>query len=391
MCFSVIGEKLTDFIGTIVYIGGMEMPDRNAAAHRALNNAKIFRELGYNVVFCGIDKLIDRDIYPPVQMGNFSNCPAKHPVSPKEWLKSLYDFSHIKRVLDTYDDIKFVVAYNMHSRPLSWLIGYCKKRNIKVIADITEWYENKFSFSPVKFIKWLDTFRVMKRLYKKVDGIIAISKYLTDYYSSYVKQIVQIPPLIDIEEEIWKNIPFDYLDKVEFVYSGVPGATKDRIELIVECLADLNDNYDFLFNVIGITKEQFIEYYPNFVKLLDKLDNKIAFHGRVSHTESIFALRKADYCIFIRERTRKNMAGFPTKFAECVTAGVGVIANDISNIKDYYPLDNSEIISSVDKTDIKTAIVNAIGNGKIRHKALNLFDYRNYIEKIKLFLSKVNK
>ena len=37
--------------GSIIYIGGFELPDKNAAAHRVLNNAKIIRELGYEVFF----------------------------------------------------------------------------------------------------------------------------------------------------------------------------------------------------------------------------------------------------------------------------------------------------------------------------------------------------
>ena len=378
-------------IGTIVYIGGMEMPDRNAAAHRVLNNAKIFRELGYNVVFCGVDRLVDRDIYPPVAIGDFYNCPAKYPNSSKEWIKSLFDFSHIKRVLDTYDDIRFVVAYNMHSRPLSKVISYCKKRKIRIIADITEWYENNVSFNPVKFVKWLDTEKVMKKWHKKVDGIIAISDYLKNYYSTYVKNVIQIPPLVDTNEEIWKNTTINYSDKIEFVYSGVPGTTKDKIELIVECFAEITDINNLAFNVIGTTKEQFVACYPDGVRFLDKLGDIIAFHGRVPHSESVLALKKADYCIFIRERTRKNMAGFPTKFAECVTAGVGVIANDISNIKDYFPLDNSQLVSTVDKTGVKNAIVKAIENGKIRHIQSDLFDYRKYVEITNIFLTEVCK
>ena len=30
--------------GSIVYVGAFMMPDKNAAAHRVLNNAKIFKE-----------------------------------------------------------------------------------------------------------------------------------------------------------------------------------------------------------------------------------------------------------------------------------------------------------------------------------------------------------
>ena len=48
--------------GTILYVGGFELPDKNAAAHRVLNNAKIFRELGFHVIFCGIDQNIEQPL-----------------------------------------------------------------------------------------------------------------------------------------------------------------------------------------------------------------------------------------------------------------------------------------------------------------------------------------
>ena len=40
-------------LGTILYVGNFELPDKNAAAHRVVNNAKIFRELGYRVALLG--------------------------------------------------------------------------------------------------------------------------------------------------------------------------------------------------------------------------------------------------------------------------------------------------------------------------------------------------
>ena len=44
--------------GTILYVGGFELPDKNAAAHRVLSNGKILRDLGYKVVFIDVDKRI---------------------------------------------------------------------------------------------------------------------------------------------------------------------------------------------------------------------------------------------------------------------------------------------------------------------------------------------
>jgi len=37
----------------IIYYGPFQLPDKNAAAHRVINNAKLLRELGYETVFLG--------------------------------------------------------------------------------------------------------------------------------------------------------------------------------------------------------------------------------------------------------------------------------------------------------------------------------------------------
>ena len=35
----------------IIYIGGFELPDKNAAAQRVIGNSKALRDLGYETVF----------------------------------------------------------------------------------------------------------------------------------------------------------------------------------------------------------------------------------------------------------------------------------------------------------------------------------------------------
>lgn len=39
-----------------VYVGGFEMPDKNAAAHRVMNIGKILNNIGKSVVYIGVDK-----------------------------------------------------------------------------------------------------------------------------------------------------------------------------------------------------------------------------------------------------------------------------------------------------------------------------------------------
>lgn len=373
---------MINYKGTIVYIGGMEMPDGNAAAHRIINNSKVFKELGYHIVFCGMDKLINVDAKEPIIFGEFESYPMKYPSNGKEWCKQLFDFSHIKYVLDKYDDIKFIVAYNMHAKPLINVLNYSHKKNIKVIADITEWYDNKLSINPIKFIKWFDTRMVMKYLHKKVDGIISISTFLTNYYTSYVKHIVQVPPLVDLSEKLWDKPSYKKTDMVEFVYSGVPGRDKDKINLIIDCFYNLR-NLAFVFRIVGLTKEQFLKDYPNYAEKIQILSSKIEFIGRVSHKESIDYLYQSDYCIFVRERTRKNMAGFPTKFVECCSTGIGIIVNDFSNISDYFPLENAYMINY---DDFISVISSCISKGKIEHKMQSIFNYSDYGKIFEKFL-----
>lgn len=374
--------------GTIIYIGGFEMPDRNAAAHRVLNNAKILRRIGYNVVFCGVDKTISEDCVVPQRLGPFWNMPSKYPQKTSEWVKSLVDFSHIKNTFSCFDDVKYVFAYNMHARPLSNLLKYCHKRKIKVFADATEWYGNAFSLHPIKFVRWYDTHHVMTNLQKKADGIIAISTFLEEYYRPFVKNIIRVPPLVDIEEEMWKAEPENYPETVEFTYTGVAGRDKDKLGLIVKCFSNIQQ--DFLFTIYGLTQEQFLCAYPDLESEIRMLEGKIVFKGRVSHTESVLGLKRADYCVFIRDRNRKNMAGFPTKLAECVTSGTGIIANNVSNIEDYFPLMNSYLLDSINIDEIVAYIRLAIKNGKVMHTQNRKFHWENEVDKFDSFLKNVD-
>ena len=383
--------------GTIVYIGGFEMPDKNAAAHRVFNNAKIFRELGYHVVFCGVDHDIAENAKEVRKIDSFDSIPVAYPRNSAEWARQQIDFSHIKNSIELYDDVKYVVAYNMHAFPLFKLQRYAKKKNISVIADVTEWYEYVFSLKPQKFIRWLDTNIVMRYLTKKVDGIIAISSYLKRYYEKYVNKIIVVPPLVDVSEPIWHTDCGKKLDCMEFVYSGVPGNsdTKDKIGLIIECFGTLPAEDRFMFTVIGLTESQFLEIYPELIGTLDKLKGKVEFRGRVSHAESIAALKRADYTIIIRDRNRKNMAGFPTKFVECVTCGINIIANNFSDVAEYFPKDEKNcMMKDFSIEQLKNVVFEKIGmqsrlqldsSEKNSNVDRNQFNYTNFIEKMNTF------
>lgn len=380
--------------GTIIYIGGFEMPDKNAAAHRVLNNAKAFQILGYHVVFCGVDHDIREQVFVPKKIGSFDSFPFPYPRNSKEWVSQLVDFSKIKEIFEKYGDVKYAIAYNMHAIPLARLMSYCKRRRIKVIADSTEWYENNISLQPVKLIKFLDSLIVMRYLQKKVDAMIAISSYLKKYYAKYVKNIVVIPPLVDLSEKIWENSILQKENCIEFVYSGNPGigTEKDKLDDIIEALAQIDTSKKIKLTIIGLTKKQFLSHFPKCISLLNFIEKKVSFKGLVPHNESIKSLFAADYCIFIRNKSRKNQAGFPTKFVECYTSGVNIIASNISDIEQYFPKNSDSILLyNSNVSEITNAINSVLDKDMLslrtkRNNLRNTFDFHEWKENFSLVL-----
>lgn len=385
---------------TILYIGGFELPDKNAAAHLVLNNAKIFSLLGHNVMFCGVNKKLNsstRNYHE--RIGDYDSFPRPYPKRMVDWLLELCSINSYKRVLGKNSNIKFVVAYNIHFIQMIKMVKLCKKNGIFFISNVTEWYENKFSIHPIKLIKFFDTLFVMRILNKKVGGIITNSSYIERYYHNYVKNILVMPPLVDIYDKKWSERRYKCDSRVRFVYSGSPeqNGTKDKLLPVIKCFEKLS-SYDYIFEILGITKEQFLLQYPEMTEYLERVKDKVVFYGRVSHTESVEKLFNSDFSIIIRDATRKNNAGFPTKFVEGYTSGINIIASNISDIEMYFPKnDYSVLLSNNDEKTISSVLqkileldVSDIRNKRRDGLSNNPFDYKKWVKKVKEFFACYN-
>ena len=376
--------------GTILYLGGFELPDKNAAAHRVLSNGKIFRELGYNVVFIDVDRSLNNNskilkTFKKIQ--DFSCYSVPYPNTKLEWLKHLTSVDFINIINEKYKDIKIIVAYNYPAVALSSLKKYGTKNNIKIVADCTEWYSTENRNLLYKIAKGLDTFFRMRVIHKQLDGLIVISRYLENYYK-YSENVIFIPPLVDINEDKWATVDYSmkYLNKkkkMTLVYSGSPGKDKDKINYIIDALYKLKDFDDFQLKIVGINKNQFLINYPYYDYKIKELGNRILFLGRLSHKDSLNILKSADYSIFIREKSKLTMAGFPTKFVESVSCGVPVITSDTSDLKEFFTEPSSGFLLS-DASDnelyllLRKVILNGYYNNDILSKGNKMFHYENY-------------
>ncbi len=307
----------------ILYIGGFEMPDKNAAAQRVLANAMTLREMGYDVAFIGPTKDRDNTID---EFNGFKCYYIDYPQGLKQWVKYITTFVSTDKILEYNPD--YVILYNFPAIASLRILKACHKKDIKVIHDLTEW-EASEGWSPREIIRKIDINLRMHYCMKKMDAVIAISRYLYDYYSRYTRAIL-VPPTVDVD-----NLKFDRDRQlstnrpVQLVYAGSIGAgNKERLDQIIDAVSKV-DSLKLI--VVGITADQYQQAYGD----LPVDCNNIIFKGRVSHQEAVRMVCDSDFQMLIRENTLKNKAGFPTKFVESMSCCTPLIATVSSNICDY--------------------------------------------------------
>lgn len=363
-------------LNKILYIGGFEMPDGNAAAQRVLAIAKALPD-NYNVKFLG---LTHSNNYAGIVSGyEYNNLPYSS--TKKEWLDHLAGIRELDYVKKEKPDV--VIAYNYPALGLWRLLRYCKKRGLKLIADITEWYH------PHNVLKWLDTEWRMKILHKKLDGLIVISCYLADYYAA--NRIVKIPPTIDMNTPLWQKEDADSHDgSIKLLYVGSPGrGDKDKLDTIIDAIKPYPNLH---LIIVGINEEQYKQLYNVF-----EAPKNIVFKGRLTHEAAVKELKKADFSIFFRDPTRVNNAGFPTKYAEASAAGVPVITNHFSDLSKIVVQGKNGFIADNTPESISDTIRKAASLNYDDIKAMKQycrehndnFDCRYYTQKLMIFFEEV--
>ncbi len=356
----------------ILYIGGFELPDKNAAAQRVMANAKLLREIGFDVSFIGISKDVKTALS---NVDGFESMPIPYPTGNIEWIHQICTFININRILERKPH--YVILYNFPSIASLKILKACHKNGIKVIHDLTEW-ETVSGWSMRSIIRRADINLRMHYCIKKMDGVIAISKYLFDYYKN-VTNCIFVPPTIDIQAEKWKrNSSNNSHNKIKLIYAGTAGyGCKDRLDYIIDAL---KGKEKLELTVIGMTKEEYERGYS--LQVPDQVN--VNFKGRLPHLDTIKAVQDADFQMLIRDNNKKNSAGFPTKFVESMACGTPIIATLSSNIGDFLKDGiNGVVVSDSKQLEIIFSEISNIERKKITEMKLacrnnHSFDYHNY-------------
>lgn len=369
-------------MANILYVGFYSLPDKDAAANRVVNNAKALRDAGHRVWFLDEQQdCVNNIIETKHDVLGFQSWSALRPNGFKGLLKKMTSIKNITTVVEEIKNLDVIIVYNYPSIALIKLTKYCRKHNIKIAADCTEWYSGKDYNFPMNVLSAGDSFLRMRLAQKKLDGIICISSFLCNYYRK-CKNIVFVPPLVDKREDKWISDTYAFdRNKLNLIYTGNLGKSKETFLPIIEAIDESVNKERIVFRVVGATKEEFLQICPNAEERINNMKDSVVFYGRVSHTESLKVLSSSDYIIFLRDRNRVTMAGFSTKFVEALSCGTPVITTNTGDIMRYvneldcgYIVDNEHPLGTLLNNDIvelkakKFSITNT-----------DLFDYRQYI------------
>lgn len=384
----------------IVYLGSFRLPIFDAAAARVLNVARALRLAGHEVSFIswggkqrecdlcadgkyrydGFEYVVTGELDPKGNILQKVICKQQRGNKTKQLLE--------ERIVD----FDAVITYN--GSLTRWLLRFARKHQVKLINDITEWYD----YNELKVTDWLPYTYNMHCTQKRVKNKIVISHYFDNYYNK--THNIVIPATCDAGEAKWqqgaaiaKEKAGEY-DGITLIYAGNP-ARKDAVHYAVNAVQRLIDEGQKVrFLIVGAERER---YLKNYTDLLSKkeLSERIQFLGRVSQDEVPSYYAQADFMVLLREQTRKSNAGFPTKFSESFTSGTPVIANLTSDLR-YYLFDGNTgfIVKEPTEAAIYETIkrrVMVLSRERIAAMKRNVkeeakrLDYHAYVEALKEF------
>lgn len=389
----------------IVICGNFLFPDGNAAGKRVLGLGYIFRDLGFDVVYIGMEpdnSFLDNENLEQsdIDLDHFELFCFPRKKTFLDWANISDSYNQCIKIFESIGigNIELIITYGspVFSIWVSKIYRWAHHQKIKTVFDCVDWIERSNKSVIYDLIKFLDTNYQKRIAAKKADGIIVISSYLDRYYKLSKKKTITIPPL-GIQKKV---LPIQNSHRIKLVYAGVPfaiGVTqspesfKDRLDLIIDLVNSIHlPNIVIYLNIMGLTREEYLKVVPSHNNSLEA-SNKVRFLGKMNNMDVLKEISSADFSILIRDSKRVTNAGFPTKISESLLLGIPVITNLTSDIGEYVTDGINGIIIPYDVLSAEMKLTEIFSDEKYNSNTYRgsycPFDYSIYLHKMKDFLS----
>ena len=385
----------------ILYIGQIAIEGSASCTH-VRNRARFFNNIGYEVYGLSecpkneCDKVEDTDFLKYVYMKPFH---GKGKVRGAGWIADqflgIHTYNEIIRALK-FISPDIIILYELNSIVVEERIrAYCKKHNIRLIIEVTEWMEveNRKEIA-TRGIVWQKD--IQKRyIDKRCGNIIAISEFLYEHYRNQGCNVIKLPPLVyDFadKDQIFRDRDVVKLHQVKLVFAGTTDF-KDYLEPMLKAIRKINNNeIKIIFDVVGPSPDAI----ESMLECSSPTQYGINCYGRLSHENTLSIVRKADFSVLMRENKRYAKAGVSTKFVEAMSLAVPSICTAVGGtdafvsdgvdgilIKDnsvHEVLDKLVQITNMDSSKILQMKLNALNTAK------QVFSEGQYYNVAKCFL-----
>lgn len=374
----------------ILIVSPNNFPENDAGAVRDGCFAKIYQDLGYDVIHVGMNPSVRKGLYKGIKYYSIyqNNCGITRKIS-NSILYNKRLSSILNEIIKENGNPNIIHIYDIPKSGIELIRKYTIKNNIRLVHDSVEWY------SPCEFkmgcfaYPYLLKNRTNTKLIRKPMYVYAISRYLQEYYLGKGLKTLRVPVIMDSKEYCPKIVQDDV---IKIVYAGSP-AKKDYLRECIIAFGDLtNEERERIeFHIYG-ADEKYVEDC-----LSEKQISKIIAHGRVAREDVTRALAMSDFSILLRpENERYTKAGFPTKSVEAMMNGCAMICNLTSDLGMYLKDGKNSIIVENCSSEAMTQALRKVlklNRQEINevkenaHKtAKDYFDYRIWISAVKEFI-----
>lgn len=228
-----------------------------------------------------------------------------------------------------------IICYTENFFFMRHVFTKAKRRNIKVINCVVEWYEaRQFKYGYLDIFNFWYYCMAFYRGMGISKNVIVISKKLEEYFNNKGCNTLLMPPLIDFPKIFLDKKTGD---KTRFIYSGA-FKNKDSMCIMLEAFATLPDEIKdtIEFHVTGYSYEQLYRESLVSPQTWENVKELLVLHSWMEYSELLELYQHIDYLLIARESNRATLSNFPSKVPEMMAYGIIPVMTRVGDLPNIY-------------------------------------------------------